>query len=322
MSRSRRAELAGAGPDVEPRERQSWARIAQVAAHLTARDRMLLRVIGDQRVLTTGQVSELAFGSVITARHRLAVLDRLGVIARFRPHAPVGSNPWHVVLAPLGAMVLAVEDGTDPEKARVRARRDRMLAVGSTSHLAHTVALSGFYIGLVNAAAASGGTAELVEWHSERNCRDWFRKLIEPDGYGVWRENSRHSATEVAFFVEFDNSTEKHATLVAKLGRYQQALHDAYYQADRQFTLGDREPWVLFVFTSARREVEARAAFTRSGKTHGLQIATTVAEPHGRATGRVWLPFDPLHRRSGGHTGAGSPRRTLGELNEGARHAA
>ncbi len=63
------------------------------SAHLTDRDRDLVRLIGRHRVLTTDQVAALTFGSVITARHRLAVLVRLGVLRRFRPLREVGSAP-------------------------------------------------------------------------------------------------------------------------------------------------------------------------------------------------------------------------------------
>jgi len=44
-----------------------------VAAHLTDRDCCLVRLVGEHRVLITGQLAAAGFGSVITARHRLAV---------------------------------------------------------------------------------------------------------------------------------------------------------------------------------------------------------------------------------------------------------
>lgn len=56
------------------------------SGHLTDRDRYLVRMVGEHRVLTTGQLCALGFGNMTTARHRLTVLVRLGVLRRFRPH--------------------------------------------------------------------------------------------------------------------------------------------------------------------------------------------------------------------------------------------
>ena len=53
------------------------------SAHLTDRDRYLVRLTGQHRVLTTGQLCALGFDSIITARHRLGVLVSLGVLRRF-----------------------------------------------------------------------------------------------------------------------------------------------------------------------------------------------------------------------------------------------
>jgi hypothetical protein len=52
----------------------------------------------------------LGFDSVITARHRLAVLERLGLLRRFRPNRKVGSAPWHYRLGPVAAALLSAED--------------------------------------------------------------------------------------------------------------------------------------------------------------------------------------------------------------------
>ena len=77
--------------------------------HLTDRDRDLVRLVATHRVLTTGQLAALGFGSIITARHRLSVLVRLGLRRRFRPHQPAGSAPWHYVPGPVGAAMLGTE---------------------------------------------------------------------------------------------------------------------------------------------------------------------------------------------------------------------
>jgi len=85
----------------------------KAAARLTDRDRYLVRTVAEHRVLTTDQLTALAFDNIITARHRLDVLARLGVLRRFRPHRAVGSAPWHYLLGPLGAALLGAEDRDD-----------------------------------------------------------------------------------------------------------------------------------------------------------------------------------------------------------------
>ncbi len=76
------------------------------SGHLTERDRELVRMVGKHRVLTTGQLAALAFGNIITARHRLTLLVKIGVLRRFRPRRDLGSAPWHYLLGPVGAALL------------------------------------------------------------------------------------------------------------------------------------------------------------------------------------------------------------------------
>ena len=84
---------------------------AELAARLTARDRWLLRMICEHRVLTTGQVTQLAFGTSRAATARMTTLYQYRAVDRFRPLAPAGSSPLHFILDEAGAMLLAAEDG-------------------------------------------------------------------------------------------------------------------------------------------------------------------------------------------------------------------
>jgi hypothetical protein len=86
--------------------------VLAASSRLTARDRRLVRYVGEHRVLTTSQVAALGFGSVITARHRLTALVEIGALRRFRPHREVGSAPWHYLLGPVGAALLGSRTGT------------------------------------------------------------------------------------------------------------------------------------------------------------------------------------------------------------------
>ena len=96
---------------------------AALAARLTARDRWLLRMLLEHRVLTTGQITDLAFGTTRASTARMSILYQLRAVDRFRPLAPAGSSPLHFVLDEAGAAVLAAEDGTTP--ADLGYRRDR-----------------------------------------------------------------------------------------------------------------------------------------------------------------------------------------------------
>jgi hypothetical protein len=109
--------------------------VLAASAHLTDRDRLLVRCVAQHRVLTTGQLAALGFGSITTARHRLAVLVLAvlvltGLLRRFRPHGPAGSAPWHYVLGPVGAALLGVED-RDEHRWAPHVRADRQLALGT-----------------------------------------------------------------------------------------------------------------------------------------------------------------------------------------------
>ena len=63
--------------------------LAALAARLTARDRWLLRMLHEHRVLTTTHITQLAFGTTRAATARLLALYQLRAIDRFRPLAAV-----------------------------------------------------------------------------------------------------------------------------------------------------------------------------------------------------------------------------------------
>jgi hypothetical protein len=79
------------------------------------------------------------------------------------------------------------------------------------------------------------------------------------------------------FFLEYDRGTETLARLASKLDGY------ARFEAERGVAA-----WVLFAFTSARREATARRALCRSD----VAVATAVVPPDGRPRGAIWLPLD------------------------------
>jgi hypothetical protein len=193
---------------------------AALAARLTARDRWLLRMICEHRVLTIGQVADLAFGTVRAASKRMTMLYQHRAVERFRPLAPAGSSPMHFVLDEAGAAVLAAEDGITP--AQLGYRRDRAAAIALSPRLAHDTGANGIFTALASAARASGGQCCLECWWSERRCAATWGDHARPDGYGRWREQPPGGGPPAVadFFLEYDTGTEDLPRLIAKLAGY------------------------------------------------------------------------------------------------------
>jgi hypothetical protein len=265
--------------------------LATLADRLTDRDRALLRLVGEHRVLTSYQLAQVYFNSLDRAEHRLRELTQARVLARFRPHTRhgEGSAPFHYLLGPLGAAVLAAEQGVDARQVGYRA--DKALAIAHSQRLAHLVGVNGFFTALVTSARQPRpGRAALAVWWSERRCADRWGRLVRPDGYSRWRQGDR----EVDFFLEYDRGTEPLERLTAKLAAYRD-LADATQIPTP----------VLFWLPSVRREAglrEALADAMRSGRAPFV-IATASPTLGLGPVEHVWLPL-----------GQTWPRRRLIEL--------
>jgi hypothetical protein len=329
--------------------RPTPAASAGLAARLTARDRWLLWMLAEHRVLTTSQVTQLAFGSARQATGRLRVLHQLGVLDRFRPYTAAGSAPLHYVLAPLGGQVLADDHHTTVDAIGYRPEQLARLAV--SLHLAHDVGANSVFTALAAHARTRGASGHLTAWWSEARCRLAWDGLIRPDGYGRWQpapartETTASQATgetagqpvgraprlaaEVDFFLEYDTGTEHPDRVSAKLASYAQLA----------LVSGLITP-VLFWLPHPRRETRLRAALTawlrtRPGTAPLVPIATTHAtltalatvpeltEPAGAdpnaaptagldgPAGAVWLP---LVDGDSPHVTRGPERLTLSQL--------
>jgi hypothetical protein len=243
---------------------------------------------GGEPGLTTDQLAALAFSNLTTARHRLSVLVRLGVLRRFRPRRETGSAPWHYVLGPIGAALLGQED-RDDRKWAPQVRADRQLALERSQRLGHMTGASWFFAALARHARTHGG-GELLRWDSERETAEFLYfhnpgtdSSPHPDGFGIWAEDDR----DIAFMLEYDTGTEHLPQLASKLLGY--AEH-----ARRNIAF--KMP-VLFCFPTPRREQTARKALAATRASHGLQIATAALDPRVTcpACETTWMP---LH---GGH---------------------
>jgi hypothetical protein len=192
---------------------------AELAARLTARDRWLLRMLCEHRVLTTAQVTQLAFGTTRAAAARMTTLYACRAVDRFRPLAPAGSSPLHFVLDEAGAMLLAEEDGITASELGYR--RDRSTSVALSPRLAHDTGANGIFTALAAAARASSGRQVLECWWGERRCAAAWGGHARPDGYGRWAEQPPGQRAAAAdFFLEYDTGAEPLTRVVAKLAGY------------------------------------------------------------------------------------------------------
>jgi protein involved in plasmid replication-relaxation len=246
-------------------------RLATVAGRVTNRDRRLCRLLAEHRVLTTHQLTQLAFSNRNTADHRLRILWRLGLVDRFRPHHTPGSAPYHYVLGPLGAALLAAHHDHDPIPALVGYRRDRTLALAHSQRLTHLIGVNSFFCALAQDARRQEG-AELERWWSEQACATHWGRLIRPDGYGRWREQRRR----VDFFLEYDRGSEAPHRLAGKLTGYLQLAEASHIST----------PVLLWLPTPAR-ETTIRHALAGTS----LQVATATPDPNHRPAGPLWLPL-------------------------------
>jgi hypothetical protein len=249
--------------------RSTADRLAALAGRLTDRDRRLCQLLHEHRVLTTGQLTQLAFPSANAAEHRLTILHRLRLVDRFRPHHTPGSAPYHYVLGPLGAALLAAQADQDP--ATFGYRRDRTLALAHSQRLAHLVGVNGFFCALAQ-DARHHQDAELERWWSEQRCTQQWGGLIRPDGYGRWREHHRR----IDFFLEYDRGTEAPHRLAGKLTGYLQLAQAS----------GIHTPLLVWLPTPAR---ETTIRQTVAGTS--LPVATATPDPNHSPAGPLWLPL-------------------------------
>ncbi|WP_395107469.1 replication-relaxation family protein [Actinomadura sp. SCN-SB] len=268
--------------------RSSSELFLELRRRLTDRDRQLLELVWEHRVLTTHQVSVILFSTPGKGRHRLLELFRMRAVERFQPWVPVGAAPFHWVLGPLGAEVLAAERGITVNELGYR--RAATLAICHSQHLGHQVGVNEFFTRL-HAHARHTPNANLAKWWSERRCAQLWGDLARPDAYGRWTETEPHTGqpTKIDFFLEHDTGSTVLAKVAAKLGGYT-ALAEA---------TGITTP-VLFWLPSVRREINLR----RQLGTPEIPVATAVQTASSASPAdSVWLPA--------GHTG---PRRRLIEL--------
>lgn len=278
---------------------------AMLAARLTRRDKWLLALLHEHRVLTTAQIQDAAFPSGRSARQRVRDLYLWRAISRFQPFQQLGSAPMHYVLGPAGAVVLAAEHGLEVKELGYR--HDRAMAIAHNQRLAHTVGVNDFFTSLIARARQNRACEAVVTWWSESRCARHFGDLVIPDGYGRWRTSHRGTAREVEWFLEFDTGTESLTKVGRKLTGYARLAEST----------GIATP-VLVWLPTTRREAGARTALARVhadlDNPHAVPVATAAAallDPaatHPSPAEAVWLPLTSARPDRAG------PRYTLSDL--------
>ncbi|MFJ4790042.1 replication-relaxation family protein [Streptomyces sp. NPDC088794] len=265
--------------------------IAQLAQHLTDRDRWLARMLYEHKVLTTHQITEIAFPSARAANSRLLQLYKWRLVDRFQPFITSGTAPMHYVLDVAGATVLAREDGLDPRTLNFR--HERSIGIAHSLRLAHTVETNAFFTALIASSRTPKASGQLTTWWSEARCGTHFGDIVRPDGYGRWHE--QHTAFE--WFLEFDFGTERPDRVGAKLPGY----------AKLAATTGITTPLLIWVPT-VRREARIRRALVAALGTLDdpslVPVATSSADFHDGQqhdpSAARWQPLDsqqPAPRR-------------------------
>ncbi len=274
---------------------------AMLASRLTTRDKWLLALLHEHRVLTSFQIQDAAFPSGRSARQRIRDLYLWRAVSRFQPFQQLGSAPMHYVLGPAGAAVLAAEHGLEVKE--IGYRHDRAMGIAHNQRLAHTVGVNDFFTSLIARTRHEEAAEALVVWWSESRCARHFGDLVIPDGYGRWR--TRHH--EVEWFLEFDTGTESLTKVSRKLAGYARLAEST----------GIATPMLVWLPTT-RREAGARTALARVyaglDDPHTVPVATAAADllnpaaPHPSPAEAVWLPLTSARVSRAG------PRYTLADL--------
>nr|WP_042187951.1 replication-relaxation family protein [Kibdelosporangium sp. MJ126-NF4]CEL17460.1 hypothetical protein [Kibdelosporangium sp. MJ126-NF4]CTQ91313.1 hypothetical protein [Kibdelosporangium sp. MJ126-NF4] len=258
---------------------------------LVDRDRRLLALLAEHKVLTTRQVAAIEFTSIRRAQDRLRRLYELGVLFTFRQsYANGGTSETRFALGYVGKRLICALRAKTPPAPKVYAESLERLVVWPK--LEHHLGVNDFFCDLAahrNPArhskyGVSGGT--LTQWWPEKRCVEFFwsssghEVRLRPDGYGCWEHHGR----AVRFFLEHDTGTESLTVVTRKIADY------SAFPTDRFGIL-------LFSVHSTKREIALRAALSRAqaGYDPGFVIATA-ARDHGHVdgpAGPVWAIWDP-----------------------------
>jgi len=161
--------------------------------HLTPRDRYLLEILAQHLVLTAEQIARLCFEDPNTARKRLVLLTRRGILDRFRASVYPGSQAWRYTLGHVGASMLVAR--TDRPLPRPGAHAERILRLAQSPRLDHLLGVNDFFVSLIHQARTQPAHGyALVGWHNERWATAHCAGLARPDAMGTWAQRDPGTA--------------------------------------------------------------------------------------------------------------------------------
>lgn len=254
--------------------------VPTLARRLTGRDLWLTRMLHEHRVLTTHQITRLAYNSLRSAQRRLRALHQHGVLDSFRPLTHTGSAPEHYTLGPAGSALLAAHAGLDVSTLHWRPTHTGRIAYSPT--LAHDLGVNDLLSHLA-ARARTAPEAALGLWLSERSCARRWGDIIRPDAYAHWSD----SGHLLPFFLEYDTGSESLAQVEAKLAGY------------AAFTTATGTRPALLIHTRTQsRDQSLRRRLAPAVQELDLNVATSSADfTTTDPWGPWWAPLQPdAHR--------------------------
>ena len=240
---------------------------------LPERDRAVLRwlVVGD--VLTSELAALLAYGSLRTARRRLARMSEHGLLRGFwaaNSQRPRGRYAY--------ALVSSVRD----ELARAQGSGvRRRVTAGPRAMTIHQLATNDVMAAFLRDARPAVGLG-LAAWLPERTVAPLFDRYVVPDALAVIGTPS----DRICLVIERDLGTEPTTTVASKVARYTTLFAG---QADGPVNVG-------IVVESTRRLTSVRRAIGRAAAVDTLVWVTTSGDLLADPYGANWLAPDGRRR--------------------------
>ncbi|AQW48262.1 replication-relaxation family protein [Streptomyces violaceusniger] len=278
-----RASLTRPRPTPAPHR----ADVVALTHRLTARDLWLTAMVHEHRVLTSTQLSRLAFPSLRSAQRRLRTLHQHAVLDSFRPLTQTGTAPEHYALGPVGATVLAAHAGCELTTLGWRPTTTGRIAYSPS--LGHDIGVNELLTHLA-APAQHASSDGLTVWLSERSCARRWEDMIRPDAYAHWHTPTTSTGTPclLPFFLEYDTGSQPLARVEAKLTGYAAFT-----------TTTNTRPALLIHTRTASRDRALRGRLAQAAHDLGLHVATSSADfTTDTPWGPWWAPLDLAARRT------------------------
>jgi len=255
----------------------------------TPRDRWLLAILAEHRVLTVAHTHALCFTGERRTTARLRQLHQLHLADRFRtnPLPGTGSSAYRYVLGPAGALLVAASHDLTPKQFGYD--HAKLLRQAARADLPHTLACNSLMIALALAAAA-GGTP-LAAWWDQDSCLPLWGDLIRPDAYAAFTPTSTGAVPTAGLFLEYDTGSEHLPQLAAKIDGY--ARFADTYAGSHLILIHVPDP-ARELALHARLNQDPRTALLPIATAHGHIEDTDAADIRRlgeRATGRYWRPL-------------------------------